>query len=375
MKIAIDISYLQTKRAGYGHHTYELLRALMQYGGEHTYTLWGWSNSLDKESIEKLKSSNLKIKVATVPGFVKRFYWNSLKFPDIQTFTGDFDIFHSIEPLLPPIKNKKSILTVHDLAYKKFPQFFETNVLKWDKFIKRNVNIADAIIVQSQQTKNDIQEFFSIKEEKIHIIHLPVNTIFNTTLDEDTKSKVREKYNLHLPFALFVGTLEPRKNIPTLVRAFEEFHKCNNSELHLVIVGKCGWLYEDIINSINNSSEKNRIQYLNYIPETELPVIYLLSKFLIYPSLYEGYGVPVLEAMASGVPVITSNTSSLREIAEGAAFLVDPTNIEEIANAIMKLCVNQSFCDELSKKGLERIKFFNHKTAADKVLNIYKQFS
>jgi len=375
MKIAIDISYLQTRRAGYGHHTTELVNALLQYGSEHSYTLWGWSSSLDKLSIEKLKRSNVKIEIASIPGFVKRFYWNSLKFPDIRTFAGDFDIFHSIEPLLPPVNKKKTVLTVHDLAYKKYPQFFESNVLKWDKFINRNVHSADAILVQSQQTKNDVKEFFNVKEEKIHIIHLPVNSIFNSTADTETKSKIREKYNLRHPFVLFVGTLEPRKNIPTLIRAFEKFHKSLTSELNLVIVGKHGWLYDDIINSINNSYEKNRIHYLNYLPEIELASIYQLAQFLIYPSLYEGYGVPVLEAMASGTPVITSNSSSLREVGEGAAILVDPTSVEELADEMTRLSDNQSLRNELSKKGLDRIKLFNSKTAAEKVLNIYKQLS
>jgi glycosyltransferase involved in cell wall biosynthesis len=375
MRIAIDISYLQTKRAGYGHHTSELLNALLQYGGEHTYTLWGWSSHIDKIALVKFNQTNYRIKAARIPGFIKRFYWNNLKFPDIQTFTGNFDIFHSLEPLMPPTKNKKVIITIHDLAYKKFPQYFESNVLKWDISIKRNVNIADAIIVQSQQTKNDIQEFFNVKEKKIHIIHLPVNSIFSHSDVDDIKDQVRKIYNLHSPFALFVGTLEPRKNIPTLIKSFEQLHKASVSDLKLVIVGKRGWLYDEIFSAINNSVVRNKILYLDYIPETDLATIYKLAKFFVYPSIYEGYGVPILESMASGTPVITSNTSSLKEIAEGVAILVDPTKVEDLSEAMFRLSQNQSVRDELSKKGLERIKLFNHKTAADQVLNIYKQLS
>jgi glycosyltransferase involved in cell wall biosynthesis len=375
MIIAIDISYLQTKRAGYGHHTTELLNVLLKYGNEHTYTLWGWSNSLDKRSINDLKSVNVKIKTATVPGFIKRFYWNSLKFPDIQTFTGDFDIFHSIEPLMPPAKKKKVVITVHDLAYKKFPKYFNQSVLKWDKYIEQNVHKADAIVVQSQQTRNDLIEIFKVRPDIIKIINLPVNAVFHSNPNDSTKNEIKKKYNLLSPFALFVGTLEPRKNIPTLIRAFEQLHKSGASDLILVVVGKSGWLYDEIINSINNSVVKNKILYLNYLPEKDLAIIYRLATFFVYPSFYEGYGVPVLEAMASGTPVITSNNSSLKEIAEGAAMLVDPTDVEALAEAMANLSDNQSLREELSKKGLERIKLFNHKTAADKVLNIYKQLS
>jgi glycosyltransferase involved in cell wall biosynthesis len=375
MNIAIDISYLQTKRAGYGHHTTELLNSLLKYGTQHTYTLWGWSYSLDRQTISKITNRNVNVKIACVPGIVKRFYWNNLKYPNIEFFTGEFDIFHSIEPLMPPTRNKKVIITVHDLAYKKYPDFLEREILRWDKYIKRNINAADAIVVQSNQTKNDISEYFKVYENKIHIIHLPVSSIFHNNPDDVLLKIVQEKYNLQYPFALFVGTLEPRKNITTLIKAFEQLHKEKKMELHLVIVGKRGWMYDNIVSSINNSCEKNKIHYVDYISESDLTVIYKLATFFVYPSLYEGYGVPVLEAMASGIPVITSNISSLKEIASEAALLIDPNNTEELANSMLTMTENSVLRSELSKKGLERIKLFDPKTASEEVLNIYNQLS
>jgi glycosyltransferase involved in cell wall biosynthesis len=375
MRIAIDISYLQTKRAGYGHHTTELLNSLLQYGGQHSYTLWGWSSHIDKNALALFSQPNIRIKAARIPGFIKRVYWNNIKFPDIQIFTGDFDVFHCIEPLMPPAKKKKVIITVHDLAYKKYPEYFTSSVKKWDKHIGQNVLNADAIIVQSQQTKDDLIELFNVLPDKIKTISLPVNSIFHANPYDCIKSEIRKKYNLLSPFALFVGTLEPRKNIPNLIKAFERLHKSNISDLNLVIVGKRGWLYNEIISSINNSTVRNKICYLDYTPEKNLAVIYRLATFFIYPSFYEGYGVPVLEAMASGTPVITSNTSSLKEIAEGASILIDPINVEELADAMFRLSNDQSLREELRKKGLGRIKLFTHKSAANKILDIYKQLS
>lgn len=372
MKIAIDTSYIQTKSAGYGHHTNELVNTLLKYGNEHSYTLFGWSYSLDFERIYRIKQPNVKIKVAKIPGFIKRFYWNTLRFPNISRFIGDFDIFHSIEPLLPPVGNKKKIITVHDLAFKKFPQFFESNVLSWEKYIVKNILLADAIIVQSQQTKSDLIEIYKANEEKIHIIHLPINSIFLEKKEKNLESLIRNTYNLNKPFILFVGTVEPRKNIIKLIKAFEYINESQNLDVDLVIVGKKGWKCKEIFRTINDSSEAHKIRYLNYVPEEHLAEIYRLALMFVYPSIYEGYGVPVLEAMASGTPVITSNTSSLKEIAAGVSILVDPNNVKELAEAIFKLYENKNLRDEFSTKGLRRVKQFDDRTVAEKLLNIYK---
>lgn len=375
MIIVIDISYIQKKRAGYGHHSTELLRILSEHDFQNHYKLFGWSFSIDEDAIYSLVNKNFQIKVAKIPGLIKRFYFNKLKFPDIKFFVGDYDIYHSTEPLLPPIKDKKSIITIHDLAYKKFPNFFQSNVLSWDNVIKINAEKADAIIVPSNATKRDLIDLFGIPENKIDVVYLPINKKYFLEIDEYKFEQVRQKYKLKFPFALFVGTIEPRKNIKLLVRAFEEFHKLKKSNLNLVLVGKRGWFYQDILKSIDNSKYNDKIHMLNYVQLDDLIVLYRLAKFFIYPSLYEGYGVPVIEAMASGIPVIVSASSSLIEIAKDVGLFFDPTDAEQLTEAMLKLDEDSELRAELSKKGLEKIKIFNEKCAAEIILGVYKKLS
>ncbi len=373
MKIVLDISYFQIERAGYGHHTTELLNTLLNYDRENEYILWGWSFSIDKKAVCKFARENVVIKLSKIPGFIKRFYFNKLKFPDVKYIVGDYDIFHSCEPLMPPIKNKKSIITIHDLAYKKFPNLFQSQVLKWDKIIAQNVYRTDSIIVPSEQTKNDVINAFKVPEDMVNAIYLPVDDKFYHSIDKLLIEKVKEKYKLLFPFILFVGTIEPRKNITVLIEAFEKLHKLKKLELHLVLVGKLGWYYKPILDRISKSSIKNKIHLLHYIPLDDLVAIYRLAEFLVYPSIYEGYGVPVLEAMASGTAVITSRSSSLIEIAGDSALFFEPSDSDKLRDAILNLCEDTNLKKNLINKGLERIKKFDRKTAAEKILSIYKR--
>ena len=371
MTIAFDVSYIQERRTGYGRASLELLRSLLSLDQENHYALHGWSYSLDNAEITKLAQRNVKISLTRIPGFVRRFYWNTLRTPSIEVFVKDFDLFHSPDPLLPPAGRKRTIATLHDLSYKKFPQFFERHVLRWDKSVARSVKSASAVIVPSEHTKSDLLEFFKIPEERVEVVYFPVSSMFHPGSDAKSDEAVGKKHGLQSPFALFVGTIEPRKNLTRLVKAFEMLHREKKSELRLVLVGKRGWLCDRIFETLAVSGVRERIQYLEYVADEELASIYRLAQFLVYPSMYEGYGFPVLEAMASGIPVITSNTSSLKEIGLGAAFLADPMNIEELAQAMQRMAETASLRMELSQRGIEQVKKFSSQTAAAKVLRLY----
>jgi glycosyltransferase involved in cell wall biosynthesis len=310
--------------------------------------------------------------VGRVPGFVRRFYWNQLRLPPIQFFIRDFDIFHSSDPFSPPLRKSKTIVTLHDLAYKKFPQFFERQVLQWDKFVRRSVQSADAVIVPSWQTKADVQEIFRVEESKLHVVRLPVSSIFSPQGLEGQDERVKTKFRLRLPFALFVGTLEPRKNIALLIRAFEMLLRRHRLGLALVLVGRRGWLYDEILRAIQTSPARESIWYLDYVSDRDLASLYRLAHFFLYLSHYEGYGFPVLEAMASGTPVVTSNSSSLREIAEGAGILVDQTDLDAIVEAMVKLTEDGALRESLSSRGLERLRQSSSAEASDKVLRLYR---
>lgn len=373
MKIAFDISYIQKKRAGIGRAALNLLQGLLEHDRVNEYILHGWSYSLDIETIKIFKKHNVQLSLLKIPGNIKRFFWNQFRTPNIEYFLKSINIFHSSDPFLPPLHTAKGIITIHDLVYKKYPHLLQKEVLKWDSHIIKSIQRANAIITPSNQSRNDIIEFFPSAADKINVVHFPIEPIFTNIPDPNYDSFIKSKYNLDNPFILFVGTIEPRKNIVNLIKAFEMFQLKHKSPPQLVICGKPGWMYEDIFKTMKGPSVVGKIRYFNYLPEKELASLYRLAHIFVFPSVYEGYGFPVLEAMASGTPVITSNTSSLKEIAEGAAILVDPTSIDEFADSMIKLSENDSLRNELSRKGLERIKLFNSATAAEQVLNIYKQ--
>ncbi len=372
MKIVFDVSYIQKRRAGYGRAALELLKSLLALDDQNRYKLFGWSYSMDFAEIRKLSRENVKMSLARIPGPIKRFYWNRVRILPVTWFVGEFDIFHGMEPLLPEVGKRKSIASVYDLSYKRFPEFFEKHVLRWDNSIARSMRNASAIVVPSQHTKADLLEFFKIPEEKVHVIHLPISEMFHVRTGPDRDEAVVSKFGLQFPFALFVGTLEPRKNIVALVKAFESAHREKSMNLHLVLVGKRGWLSREIFDALDSSAVRDRIHYLEYVADEDIASLYRLAQFLVYPSMYEGYGLPVLEAMASGLPVLTSRSSSLKEIAEGAAMLVDPTNPDQLAHAIGELAHKEILRRELSKRGLERVKMFSAESAGKKVLDLYK---
>ncbi len=371
MIIAYDVSHIRRHRAGIGRLATIQLQGLLAAGTKHEFILHGWSPELDLDTIRSFRGPNVRLSVAVMPGTIKRLYWNMLRFPSIGTFIGTFDIFHSAEPLLPPVGSKKAVAGFNDSAYYKFPHFYNTvTAKKWDYLYRRALRRADAITVLSENTRSDLIEMMSIPPEIIHVVRPPTDPVFSTGFPAGTFESVRSKFSLPEQFVLFVGTLEPRKNIPGLVRAYEHFN-AEHPDTGLVIVGRKGWLFEEIISTIEHSTARNSIMLLDYVSDNELAVLYRLASMLVFPSMYEGHGYPVVEAMVSGTPVVTSNNSSLREIGEGAALLVDPEDITDIAGAMHRVQTDRTLRDDLVAKGRERAGRFSVQNAARAILNVY----
>ncbi len=369
MRIGFDVSHIQKTRAGIGQHAYQLLKALITADDTNEYILHGWSFGIDKQAIANVAQGRTKLSVRRIPGAVKQFYWNKLRLPNIESLLGEIDVFHSSDPFLPPTLGRR-ICTVHDLAYRKFPEWLERKVIRDDRFVRRSVDLADAVIVPSQQTKLDLIEIMDVDRNKIHIVNVPPNSIFSSAKAE-SDLKVKEKFSLAKPYILFVGTVEPRKNIPSIVKAFETVP----DRVDLVIVGKKGWHTEESLRSIESSSAKARIHYLEYVTDEELASLYRRALCFVYPSFYEGYGFPLLEAMASGIPIITSNNSSMREIADGVALLVSPSSVEDIAEAMNMLVSDEVRRVEMRQRGMHIVEQYTAERAAKSVLNIYNSLA
>jgi glycosyltransferase involved in cell wall biosynthesis len=285
-------------------------------------------------------------------------------------FTG-VDLFHATEHLLPRFSSVRTVFTLHDLIFLFHPETHKP-MNRWflTLMMPRFLRAADAVIAVSECTKRDAIRFYRIPEEKITVIYEGVNPRFRPASPEAIAA-VRARYGLPERFILYVGTIEPRKNLTTLLEAFH--HLLATYDLRLVIVGKKGWLYERFFRRLRELGLENRVLFTGYVPDEDLPAIYSAADLFVFPSLYEGFGLPVLEAMACGTPVICSNTSSLPEVAGDAALLVDPTDARALTGAMEQVLTNERLWATLRAKGMERARGFTWEKAAYRTWEVYQQ--
>lgn len=361
MKIGIDIREIKGKKGGIGQYTYNLIHYLSKIDKKNQYFLY-----LD-EDIENLSfGSNFEIiKIKSLP-----FFWHFLVYLDI--IRKNIDFFISTRSYIIPSFDflKKSILIVHDcLPFLKGKGKLPLKPRIVPRFtFKPALKNSRGIIAVSYNTKKDIIRLFNVKKEKIKVIYEGVSDRYKP-MEKSDLGKIKEKYALPENFILNVGTLEPRKNLKRLIKAYSLLPKSLKDKYKLVIVGKKGWYYEDIFETVKKLNLEEKILFTGYVPDEDLPYIYNLSEIFVYPSLYEGFGLPLLEAMACGIPVITSNTSSLIEIGKESAILVNPKNVVELKNAIKLLLENKELRESLKKKGIERAKKFGWEKTAQKLLD------
>ncbi|NRT37500.1 glycosyltransferase involved in cell wall biosynthesis [Clostridium beijerinckii] len=377
MKISLELQPCLKNKSGIGIYTYELSKRLQEYN---YITLYGdIFNFINRNNIEKdIDGLNFNKNIFSLfPYGVYRRMWNYVPIRYNWLFNDQSDIYHFFNFIVPPRIEGKVITTIHDMTYELYPETMDKRNLKRIKNdIQYSVNRADKIITVSESSKNDIIKFLSVDEAKIDVVYNGVEyDKFNKSYSEDEKSKIRVKYTLPKNYILYMGTLEPRKNIESIIEAFSLFKKENtvsNQNTKLVIAGKKGWLFENIFNLVNKLSLKDDVIFTDYIDENDKSIIYNMASLFVFPSLYEGFGIPVLEAMASSVPVITSNVSSLSEVAGDAAILVEPKDIKSIAKYMSKVLADKKLRNNLIREGHEQAKKFTWESSAKKLVNIYR---
>ncbi|PNX48592.1 MAG: hypothetical protein BV457_01160 [Thermoplasmata archaeon M9B1D] len=277
----------------------------------------------------------------------------------------NIDIFHGLGHYIPTYnKGKyKSIMTVYDVCPFLLPETYSKDVADYYNYIfPKRLEKADKIITISKNTKKDLVNYFNIDKDKIEVIYLGVEKKYSYS------NKIKKN-----KYILSVGTLQPRKNFVNLIKAFSLIK--NNFEHKLVIVGKKGSDYINILEEIKKHNLENRVFIQGYISDKQLIEIYKSADLFVFPSLYEGFGLPPLEAMACGIPVIASNTSSLPEVIGDAGIMIDPKNVNDIADAIKKILNSEKLKNDLILKGLERTKMFEWKNTSNKILKIYEDIS
>lgn len=379
MKIGIDIScFLVKRKTGVSWYAYYLVTNLAKIDKENLYILFGCSIGKYKEKFylqRKIKSENFYISVKILPNKLV----SSLQtiFP-VEILHGKFDLIHIlVQPYYCLNIYGKQIITFHDLGYIIFPSWFHPLEVETFKFaVIRAIRKSDKIITVSNSTKEDLINYFNVKPEKISVVYEGVDDFFHRVEDKERIENIKRKYGIYKKYLLCVCTVEPKKNHIRLVNTFAKI-KEKIPDYQLVICGKLGWKKKEFLKKLNELPVRVRkdIVLTNYVPYQDLPLLYSGSDIFIYPSLYEGFGLPILEAMRCGVPVITSNVSSMPEVAGDAALLVNPRDEEEIGWAILKLIEDNELRKKLIEKGLKRSEMFTWENTAKRTLEIYKELS
>lgn len=379
MKVIMDSRAL-TKDigSGVGWYTKQLIESLIKYTN---LEVWAWYNAFKKDAVRNvLPKFNLPtqpIKITRWPNkILKTILYSPLSpFLPLDLIIGNADIFHAPSPIygLPPAQKIKRVVTIHDLTFLTHPETHSEHDLVMAKSIKKTVDQADAIIAVSKNTKKDLMELLNVPEEKIFVVYEAPREIFRK---QKTERDGLGNWSIKKPYLLYVGNIEPRKNLVRLIKAFEQFSSSLPSipsSPSLVLAGSPAWKSDEIIKTVENSPIREKIILTGYVNDSELLTLYNNTVALFYVPLYEGFGLPILEAMACGCPMVTSNTSSLPEVGGEVAEYVDPENIEQIAQKMAEVA-NWSQEVRINKQeaGLEWVKNFSWEKVAQETKKVYQ---
>ncbi len=364
MKIGIE-----AERANLAHPTgveryaAELIRHLARIDHTNEYILY--FRTEPQEWFRQLPP-NFKIKVIPFPKF-----WTQIRI-SWEMYRHPVDVLMILASALPLYHPKNTIVTVHDIAFELYPELFTWFNRTYLKFFSRYVTrVATKIVTVSEATKKDLVKHYGANPDKINVIYLGYDSHVYKPLMYEQVQGVLDEYGLsYKKYLMFVGTLQPRKNIIRLVQAYEKIASRHHIEEKLVIVGKKGWMWGPILKEIETSECKERIKVLDYAPEEHLPALYNGASLLTLPSMYEGFGIPPLEAMACGTPVVVSNISSLPEVVGEAGELVDPNSVDSIADGLLRVLTDRKLQEGLSQLGRNRAKQFSWETCARKTLKL-----
>lgn len=282
---------------------------------------------------------------------------------------GRYDVFHASQHTRNPPRGAKLTATIYDMTCWLLPQMHTPeNVQATREYAQEVLRRADGVIAISKCTRDDAARILGLAPERIEVIYPGVSDAFSDVPESDT-ARVRQKYQIHGRYLMFAGCIEPRKNLARLLDAWEMLSPGIRSGCEMIVVGPMGWEGLDVTSRLTGAS--GGVRYLGYVPELDLPALVAGATALVYPSLYEGFGFPVVQAMAAGTPVITSNVSSLPEIAADAALLINPASTEQISHAMRQILESSGLCAELRRRGLERARAFRWEDCARKSLAFF----
>lgn len=372
MNIGIEAtSAAVAQKAGVGHYTYHLIRAMARLrSSSHLYRLYFRQAVADMSRLFDLPRENASRLIPQVMKFP--LLWAQVRLP-LELWTHPQDVYFFPASVLPlGYIPEKSVMTIHDVAFLFFPEYFSPSLRRWLTLAtEQGIQKASRIIAVSEATRQDLIAYYGIAPEKVIAIHHGVHEMFHP-LETDKITPIQQKYHVKNPYILCVGTLQRRKNIPRLIQAFYLLKQKYHFPHKLVLIGqKYADLPEDeIFATIERLFLDEEVVWTGYVPEQDLPALMSGAEVFVLPSLYEGFGMPLLEAMACGVPVVCSNTSSLPEVVGDCGMLFEPDSVESLVQTLKLVLEDHDLRMTLREKGFSRVKAFSWAACARKTLDV-----
>ncbi len=378
MRIAIDYTSAIAQRAGIGRYTRGLVAALVRQAADDRLVLY--SSEAPTPDSGFPRGEHVRTRLAGLGRWAignrwMTILWHRAHVPlPIEAFTGPVEVFHAPDFSLAPTLRARRVVTIHDLAYLSHPECALPSLIAYlGDVVPRAVRSADAIVAVSATTADDLVARLGVPRERITVIPLGVEPWLRAVRDAEQLKKLDARLRLEHPLVLAVGTIEPRKNYVRLIEAFARASRAPEGPRMLAIAGRDGWLYESVYETVARCGVEERVRFLGFVSDADLPALYSTAELLALPSLYEGFGIPVLEAMACGTPVLCGDGGALPETAGGAALLVSPTDTDEIADGLIRLASDEALRAELAARGLARARQFTWEAAARAHLALYHE--
>lgn len=382
LKITVDVTPIDAKPSGVGLYVFNLIDALSRLESSESFELglayqprlknWLKGNLDFPDNLmhyKKLYQIPVSVRAANL--FID--YLPRLFSSYIESILGDTNIFHGTNYTVYPYQNIKKIISIYDLSFIKYPEYVDSVVQQYAKRLTKCLKWTDAVITISESSKQDIVNYLNFPAEKIFVTPLAsrYNTEFLNRLNLYQENQ-NCNFDFSKPYLLFVSTIEPRKNIQSIIQAFNWLKQNHKIDHQLVLIGRKGWKYEPIFEAIQSSPWKKEIHHLDYLSDELVALFYSRADVFVYPSHYEGFGLPVLEAMTLGAPVVAANTSSIPEVAGDAAILIDPNEYMQIAEAILTVISDRYLRQDLISKGKARANLFSWEKTAKETLKAYR---
>ncbi|PID84724.1 MAG: glycosyl transferase family 1 [Chloroflexi bacterium] len=374
MKIGIDVTSAVMQGAGIGRYTRELVQATLAADKANEYVLFS-APPPDDHALAQIFPLSRRIthKIAPVSEAWLYRIWYRARLPvAVQWFAGQVDLFHSPDFVLPPVRGGiPTLLTVHDLSFVHFPEVYPAILVNYlNKVVPWSVQRATHILADSAATKHDLMALWQVPDEKVTVLYSGVNAAFARVEDEGKITAVRQKYHLgEEPYLLSVGTVQPRKNYQMLIQAFAPL--ADHIPHNLYIAGGKGWLYDEMMAEIEKQRLTERVRFIGFVDDEDLPTLYSGADLYLFPSIYEGFGLPMLEAMACGVPVIAADVSSLPEVGVETAVLLPPDAQTQWTQTIAAVLSSPHQQEQMIAAGYRRAQKFSWQKAANQLFGIY----